>query len=93
MALVALLGIVSALITFAFIVLVNQTIPVIWEQARLAAGLDARLFTFLVCTGGGLLVGLLLATGRKGGYIFPIMLSGVAGRPAVRMKPANGARL
>lgn len=60
MALVALLGIVSALVTFALIVLINRTIPVIWEQARLAAGLDARLFTFLVCTGGCLLVGLLL---------------------------------
>jgi hypothetical protein len=35
-------------------------IPLIWEQARLASGLDARLFTFAVCVLGGLLVGLLV---------------------------------
>jgi H+/Cl- antiporter ClcA len=60
MALVALLGVVSAGITFAFMALVNQGIGLIWERARLTLGLDARLFTFLVCTLGGLLVGLLV---------------------------------
>ena len=60
MALIALMGVVSALITFAFIFLVNQGIQLIWEQARLSLGLDARLFTFLVCALGGLLVGLLV---------------------------------
>ena len=43
-----------------FIVLVNQGIELIWEQAMLASGLDARLFTILVCTLGGLMVGLLV---------------------------------
>jgi H+/Cl- antiporter ClcA len=60
MALVALLGVVSAVITFAFMALVNQGIDLIWDQAPLLVGLDARLFTFLVCTLGGLLVGLLV---------------------------------
>jgi hypothetical protein len=35
MALVALLGIVSAVVTFVFVVLVNKGIAVIWEQAAL----------------------------------------------------------
>ena len=48
------------MITFVFIVLQNTGIYLIWEQALLASGLDARLFTFLVCTVGGLLVGLLV---------------------------------
>ncbi len=60
MALVALLGIVSAVVTFVFIVLVNGSIVLIWEQAALALGIDIRLFTLLVCTLGGLLVGLLV---------------------------------
>jgi H+/Cl- antiporter ClcA len=60
MALVALLGIVSAVITFAFIALVNLGIDRIWERASLSTGLDDRLFTLLVCALGGLLVGLLV---------------------------------
>jgi H+/Cl- antiporter ClcA len=60
MALVALLGIVSAVLTFAFMAIVNLGVDLIWEHARLAIGLDARLFTFLVCALGGLLVGLLV---------------------------------
>lgn len=60
MGLIALLGVVSAVITFGFIALVDQGIDLIWDQAGLALGLDARLFTILVCTIGGLLVGLLV---------------------------------
>lgn len=60
MALVALLGVVSAVVTFAFMALVNLAIDQIWDQAPLLVGLDARLFTFLVCALGGLLVGLLV---------------------------------
>ena len=60
MVLVALLGIVSAVVTFAFIALVNQGTHLLWEQASLALGIDSRLFTLLVCTIGGLLVGLLV---------------------------------
>ena len=59
MLLIALLGIVSAVVTFLFIALVNQGIDLIWQQAATTLGLDLRLFTFLACTLGGLLVGLL----------------------------------
>jgi len=54
------LGLISALITFAFMALVHQGTGLIWEQAALALGMDPRLFTILVCTLGGLLVGLLV---------------------------------
>jgi H+/Cl- antiporter ClcA len=60
MVLVILLAFVSAGITFVFIVIQNQGIYLVWEQAQLASGLDPRLFTLLVCTVGGLLVGLLV---------------------------------
>jgi H+/Cl- antiporter ClcA len=60
MALVALLGIVSALVTFAFVALVHQGTHLIWEQTALALGIDLRLFTVLVCAIGGLVVGLLV---------------------------------
>src|SRR5512139_2755929 len=60
LALVVLLGLISALITFAFMALVHQGTGLIWEQAALALGMDPRLFTILVCTIGGLLVGLLV---------------------------------
>ncbi len=60
MGLVILLAAASAVITFIFIVLQNTGIYLVWEQAQLASGLDARVFTLLVCTVGGLLVGLLV---------------------------------
>ena len=58
--LVTLLGIISALITFAFMALVHQGTHLLWEQAAAALGMDVRLFTVLVCTAGGLVVGLLV---------------------------------
>lgn len=58
--LVVVLGVISALITFAFVALVHQGTALVWERAASALGLDARLFTLLVCTLGGLLVGLLV---------------------------------
>src|SRR5512137_1903446 len=60
LSLVVVLGLISALITFAFIALVHQGTGLICEQAALALGMDPRLFTILVCTIGGLLVGLLV---------------------------------
>jgi H+/Cl- antiporter ClcA len=60
MGLVALLGIVSAVVTFVFMFFVNRSIALIWEEAALTLGMDPRLFTLLVCTVGGLLVGLLV---------------------------------
>jgi len=60
MILVALMGIVSAVVTFVFMVFVHQGTQVIWEQTAQALGLDPALFTMLVCTLGGLVVGLLV---------------------------------
>ena len=60
MALVILLGVISALITFAFVVLVDHGTRLIWEQIALQLGVDQRIFTILVCTLGGLLIGLLV---------------------------------
>ena len=60
LALVVVLGLICALVTFAFMFLVHQGTGLIWEQAARALGMDVRLFTVLVCTLGGLLVGLLV---------------------------------
>jgi H+/Cl- antiporter ClcA len=60
MLLVGLMGIISALFTFLFMIIVNRGISLVWEQGAAAIGLDPRLFTFLICTLGGLLVGLLV---------------------------------
>jgi H+/Cl- antiporter ClcA len=66
LALVVVLGLFCALITFAFMALVGQGTHLLWDeaaawdQAAAALGLDPRLFTVLVCTIGGLLVGLLV---------------------------------
>ena len=60
LALVALLGLITALVTFAFVALVHQGTHLLWEEAALALNMDPRLFTILVCTLGGLLVGLLV---------------------------------
>src|SRR5512137_222570 len=58
--LVTLLGLISAVITFSFVFIVNRGTSLIWEQAALSLGLDPRLFIILVCTIGGLLVGFLV---------------------------------
>ncbi len=60
MLLIALTSAVSAVVTFAFIALVNLQANLVWEQTLIALGVDTRLFTFLVCVLGGLLVGLLV---------------------------------
>ena len=60
MALVVVLGLISALVTFAFVALVHQGTGLIWEQAAETLGIDPRLFTILVCSVGGLVVGLLV---------------------------------
>ena len=60
MLLVAVTGFVSALITFLFVTLSNQLTALVWDNASLVLGLDPRIFTLLVCTLGGLLVGLLV---------------------------------
>jgi H+/Cl- antiporter ClcA len=60
LALVVVLGLLCALITFGFMALVHVGTGLIWEQAAATLGVDTRIFTLLVCTLGGLLVGLLV---------------------------------
>jgi H+/Cl- antiporter ClcA len=60
MLLVAILGAVSAVITFVFVVLVNLLTDLIWKEVPIVLGVDSRLFTFVICIIGGLLVGLLV---------------------------------
>ena len=89
LALVVLLGLISALVTFAFMVLVNQGTRLVWEQAAEALGVDQRLFTFLVCTVGGLLVGLLVKLFGDHSGIFAEMMQefGKTGRFDYRNAP------
>jgi H+/Cl- antiporter ClcA len=58
--LVALLGLICALITFGFVALVHGGTVLIWEEAAATLGIDMRLFTILVCSVGGMVVGLLV---------------------------------
>jgi H+/Cl- antiporter ClcA len=89
MAMVALLGGVSAVVTFVFMALVHQGTKVIWEQTAQVVGLDPRLFTLLVCTTGGLLVGLLVKLfGDHSGIFAEVMLEfGKTGRFDYRNAP------
>ena len=89
LALVVLLGLISALVTFAFMFLVNQGTRLVWEQAAQALGVDPRLFTLLVCTGGGLLVGLLVKLFGDHNGIFADMMQefGKTGRFDYRNAP------
>jgi chloride channel protein, CIC family len=89
MLLVAILGAASALITFVFIAFTNLLIDLIWKQASLALGLDTRVFTILVCTLGGLLVGLLIKIFGDHNAIFSELLQefGKTGRFDYRHAP------
>jgi len=60
MLLVVILGAVSAVITFVFVALVNLLTDLIWKGVPIVLGVDSRLFTFVICIIGGLLVGLLV---------------------------------
>jgi H+/Cl- antiporter ClcA len=87
--LVILLGLISGLITFAFMFLVSRGTALVWEQAALGLSLDPRFFTVLVCTLGGLLVGLLVkAFGDHNAIFAEIMLEfGRTGRFNYRTAP------
>ena len=89
LAFVAVLGVISALITFIFMALVHQGTALIWEQAAAMLGIDPRLFTILVCTLGGLLVGLLVKLfGDHTGIFAEVMLEfGKTGRFDYRNAP------
>ncbi len=59
------LGLISALITFAFQALVHIGQVLVWKQAAHAAGLPAIVFTLAVCVLGGLLVGVMVRIFRR----------------------------
>jgi H+/Cl- antiporter ClcA len=86
---VAVLGLISALVTYAFVALVSVGTGAIWEQAAAALGMDMRLFTVLVCTIGGLLVGLLVKLfGDHNAIFFELMQEfGKTGRFNYRHAP------
>jgi H+/Cl- antiporter ClcA len=77
------------LVTFAFVALVGVGTGAIWEQAAGALGMDARLFTVLICTLGGLLVGLLVKLfGDHNAIFFELMQEfGKTGRFNYRNAP------
>ena len=87
--LAALLGLVSAVITFVFVVVVNVGQTLIWEQAALAVGVSVPVFTLVICTLGGLLVGVLVKVfGDHTGIFAEMMLEfGKTGRFNYRHAP------
>ena len=58
--LAALLGLFSAALTFIFLVLVDVGQSLVWEKAALAVGVSVPVFTLVICSLGGLLVGVLV---------------------------------
>ena len=89
MALVILLGLITALVTFTFIALVQRGTDVAWSEAAGSLGIDLRLFTVLICTIGGLFVGLLVKVfGDHSGIFADMMLEfGRTGRFKYRNAP------
>ena len=87
--LAAVLGLFSAVITFLFMVLVNVGQTLIWEQAAHAVGVSAPVFTLVICTLGGLLVGVLVKFfGDHSGIFAEMMLEfGKTGRFNYRHAP------
>ncbi len=89
MLLAALLGLVSAVITFVFLVLVHVGQTLIWEQVAQAVGVSAPVFTLVICTLGGLLVGVLVKIFGDHSGIFAEMMAefGHTGRFNYRHAP------
>ena len=87
--LAAVLGLIGAVITFAFVVFVRAGQSLIWEQAARAIGLPAPVFTLLVCTVGGLIVGVLVKIFGDHSGIFAEMMAefGQTGRFNYRHAP------
>jgi len=87
----ALLGLISAVITFVFMALVNVGTSAVWETAAAATGLSTQVFTLLVCTIGGLLVGVLVKIFGDHSGIFAVMMAefGRTGRFDYRNAPGT----
>lgn len=89
--LAALLGLISAVITFIFMALVNVGTSAVWETAAEATGLSTQVFTLLVCTIGGLLVGVLVKIFGDHSGLFAVMMAefGRTGRFNYRHAPGT----
>ncbi len=87
--LVAMMGLISALVTFGFVALVHQGTSLLWTGAAQALGVDQRLFTLIVCSLGGLAVGLLVKLfGDHSGIFAEVMREfGKTGRFDYRTAP------
>jgi H+/Cl- antiporter ClcA len=87
--LAALLGLISAVLTFIFMALVQVGQNLLWEQAAQAVGLSAPVFTVVVCALGGLLVGVLVKVFGDHSGIFAEMMQefGRTGRFNYRHAP------
>jgi H+/Cl- antiporter ClcA len=85
----ALVGLISALISFAFIGLVNIGTSALWDTAAAAVGVSTQVFTLVVCAAGGLLVGLLVRVfGDHSGIFAEMMVEfGRTGRFDYRNSP------
>lgn len=89
LALAAMLGLISAVMTFVFMVLVHQGQSLIWDQAAQAVGVAPQVFTLAICALGGLLVGVLVKVfGDHSGVFAEMMLEfGKTGRFHYRQAP------
>jgi H+/Cl- antiporter ClcA len=89
MLLAAVLGVASAVITFIFVVLVHAGQTIVWEQIARSVGLSTPVFTLLVCTLGGVLVGVLVKIfGDHSGIFAELMMEfGYTGRFNYRHAP------
>ena len=89
LSLAALLGLISAVITFIFLVLVQAGQVLIWEEVAQAVGLSMPVFTLLICSLGGLLVGVLVKVFGDHSGIFAEMMTefGRTGRFNYRHAP------
>jgi H+/Cl- antiporter ClcA len=85
----AILGLATAVITFIFVAVVGVATDALWGQAAAATGLPAPVWTLLVCTSGGLLVGILVRIfGDHSGIFAEIMREfGRTGRFEYRHAP------
>src|SRR5215469_12951687 len=83
------MGLISAVITFAFLGLVRVGQLLVWKRAPQAVGLQAPVFTLVVCALGGLLVGILVRIfGDHSGVFAEIMTEfGRTGRFNYRRAP------
>jgi H+/Cl- antiporter ClcA len=55
------LGLLTAVVTFAFVSIVHILSDGVWVEAAEAIGVSTAVFTFVVCSVGGLLVGILVS--------------------------------